>query len=117
MLSILTISFIVFFFEFGFNSVYFNTFIALFLSNRFLLLNLDTEQKDSFAKSRGRRLILVFVVSFIVTVTESLLAKIGIIHHEKVGDGVVMSVMGKVFLFVGYYGLLAYLEYRKAKSL
>lgn len=47
MLSILTISFIVFFFEFGFNSVYFNTFIALFLSNRFLLLILIRSRKTA----------------------------------------------------------------------
>jgi len=59
----------------------------------------------------------VFAVSFVVTVTESLLGKIGLITHQKVGDGVMMSVGGKIFLFVGYYSLLSYFEYKKAKSL
>ncbi len=117
MFSILAVGFVFFFFKFGLNSVYLNTFIAIFLSHRFLLSDLDEEQKNRLARARGGRLILVFAVSFVVTVTESLLGKIGLITHQKVGDGVMMSVGGKIFLFVGYYSLLSYLEYKKAKSL
>lgn len=55
LVSILVIAFVVFFFEYGFNSVYFNTFIALFLANRFLLFNLSKEDRDHFVSSRGKR--------------------------------------------------------------
>lgn len=65
--------------------------------------------------AKMKRFLLVFPVSFTVAVTESVLGKLGIIHHEKLGDGVVMSMAGKFFLFVGYYSLIAYLEYRTVK--
>ena len=118
LVGILVIAFSVFFFQFGFNSVYFNTFIAMFLANRFLLFNLSPEDRESVVKSKGIRFFLAFAMIFIVTMTETILGKVGIIHHERVGDdGVVMSTLGKVFLFVSYYGLISYLEYRKVKSL
>jgi peptidoglycan/LPS O-acetylase OafA/YrhL len=115
LILILISALIFFFFEFGFNSVYFNTFIALFLANRMLLFNLSPEEKKNLITSRTKRFLLVFPVSFIVTVTESILDKMGILHHEKVGDGLLMSTAGKIFLFVGYYSIVAYLEYRKVK--
>jgi hypothetical protein len=80
-----------------------------------LLFNLSPEEKNNLITSRTKRFLLVFPVSFVVTVTESILDKMGILHHEKVGDGLLMSTAGKVFLFVGYYSLIAYLEYRKVK--
>jgi len=46
MLSILAAGFVFFFLKFGLNSVYLNTFIAIFLSHRFLLSGLDEEQKN-----------------------------------------------------------------------
>lgn len=112
---ILCTALIFFFFTFGFNSVYFNTFLAMFLSNRFLLFNLNNEEQNVLAGSKGKRLLLAFAVAFIVTVTESILENLEIMHHEKVGDGFLMSTAGKLFLFVGYYSLIAYLEYRKVK--
>lgn len=117
LVSILVIAFAIFFFKFGFNSVYFNTFIALFLANRFLLFNLSSENRENLVKSKGKRFFLAFAVIFIVTMTETILGKIGIIHHEKLGDGFVMSTGGKIFLFVGYYSVISYTEYRKVKSL
>ena len=115
--SILVIAFVVFFFEYGFNSLYFNTFIAIFLANRLLLFNLSTEDRDHFVTSKGKRFFLAFPVAFVVGVTESILGKIGIIRHVRLGeDSVVMSTFGKVFLFVSYYGLIAYLEYRKVQK-
>ena len=116
LVSILIIAFAVFFFKFGFNSVYFNTFIALFLANRFLLFNLSPEDTEDLVKSKGKRFLLAFPLIFVVTITETILGKVGIIQHEKLGDGVVMSTFGKVFIFVTYYGLISYLEYRKVKS-
>lgn len=115
LLTILVAALIFFFFKFDFNSIYFNTFLALFLANRQLLLNLSQDQKSSLGLAKMKRFLLVFPVSFIVVVTESVLGKLGIIHHEKLGDGVVMSMAGKFFLFVGYYSLIAYLEYRTVK--
>jgi len=115
LMSILAIAFAVFFFEYGFNSVYFNTFIALFLANRILLFNLGPKEKNNLITSKAKRFLLVFPVSFVVTVTESILDKMGILHHERVGDGLLMSTAGKVFLFVGYYSIVSYLEYRKVK--
>lgn len=115
LLVILASAFTFFFFKFGFNSVYFNTFIALFLANRILFFNLDSNEKTTFVKAKAYRFFWVFPVSFVVTVTESILDKWGILYHEKVGDGLLMSTAGKVFLFVGYYTIIAYLEYRKVK--
>lgn len=118
LVGIFVIAFGVFYFEYGFNSLYFNTFIAMFLANRFLLFNLSPEDRNNLVSGRGKRFFLAFIVVFVVGMTESLLGKIGIIHHERLGeDSVVMSTFGKVFLFVGYYGLISYLEYRKVKSL
>jgi len=116
LVSILIFAFAVFFFKFGFNSVYFNTFIALFLANRFLLFKLSPEDTKDLVKSKGKRFLLAFPLIFVVTITETVLGKIGIIQHEKLGDGVVMSTFGKVFIFVTYYGLISYMEYRKVKS-
>ena len=117
LVSILVIAFVVFFFEYGFNSVYFNTFIALFLANRFLLFNLSKEDRDHFVSSKGKRFFLAFIGIFVVGTTEFVLSKIGIIHHVRLGeDGVVMSTFGKVFLFVSYYGLISFLEYRKIQK-
>lgn len=114
--TILVSAFAFFFFKFGFNSVYFNTFIAIFLANRFLLFDLSMEDQENLAGDKFKRFLLVFPVGFVVTVTESILGKIGIIHHVRLGeDSVVMSTFGKVFLFVSYYGLISYLEYRKVK--
>lgn len=116
LLVILVSAFAFFFFKFGFNSVYFNTFIAIFLANRFLLFNLSPEDQANLTGDKFKRFLLAFPVGFVVTVTESILGKIGIIEHERVGENsVVMSTFGKVFLFVSYYGLIAYLEYRKVK--
>ncbi len=115
LLTILVAALIFFFFKFDFNSIYFNTFLALFLANRQLLFNLSQDQKSRLGMAKMKRFLLVFPVSFIVAVTESVLGKLGIIHHEKLGDGVVMSMAGKFFLFVGYYSLIAYLEYRTVK--
>lgn len=116
LLIILVTAFAFFFFKFGFNSVYFNTFIAIFLANRFLLFNLSPEDQENLTGDKFKRFLLAFPVGFVVTVTESILGKIGIIHHERVGEhSVVMSTFGKVFLFVSYYGLISYLEYRKVK--
>ena len=117
LVSILVIALAFFFFQFGFNSVYFNTFIALFLANRFLLFNLNPKDREDLVKNKGKRFFLAFAVIFIVTITETVLGKVGIIQHEKLGDCVVMSTLGKVFLFVTYYGLISYMEYRKVKSL
>ncbi|WP_379967589.1 hypothetical protein [Epilithonimonas sp. UC225_85] len=115
LILILIAALVYFFSEFGFNSVYFNTFIAIFLANHFLFFNLNPDEKTAFGRAKTYRFFLVFPVGFVVTVTESVLDKIGILHHEKVGDGVLMSTAGKVFLFVGYYSIVAYLEYRKVK--
>lgn len=118
LVSILVIAFAVFFFEYGFNSVYFNTFIALFLANRFLLFDLSPEDRDHLVTGKGKRFFLAFIVIFVVGMTETFLGKIGIIRHERLGeDSVVMSTFGKVFLFVSYYGIMSYLEYRKVKKL
>jgi len=95
--------------------VYFNTFIAIFLANRFLFYNLSPNDKTAFGRAKTYRFLLVFPVSFVVTVTESILDKVGILHHERVGEGFLMSTAGKVFLFAGYYTIISYLEYRKVK--
>lgn len=115
LILILISAFIFFFLRFGFNSVYFNTFIALFLANQFLLFNLNVEERNNFARSKFKRFLLAFAVATVVTITESILDNTGVLHHEKVGNGLLMSTAGKLFLFVGYYSLIAYLEYRKVK--
>ncbi|MCD9854275.1 hypothetical protein LUD75_06140 [Epilithonimonas sp. JDS] len=115
LIVILVTALIFFFLKFGFNSVYFNTFIAIFLANRYLFFNLSPDDKTVFATAKTYRFLLVFPVGFVVTVTESILDKMGILHHERVGDGILMSTAGKVFLFAGYYAIVSYLEYRKVK--
>lgn len=117
LLSILVIGFVVFWIKFNFNTIFFNTFISIFLANRILFFPIDDHQKKQFMKRKRLNFIVTMAFIFVVTLTESLLENLNIIHHQEVGsDGYLMSLGGKISLFSGYYLYLAYLEYRKIKK-
>lgn len=113
----LGISAIIFFLKFGFNSIYFNTFLTLFLSHRFLLNHLNKAEQDRLMKTKRNQFFFAFAVIFVVTITETILEYLGILHHEIVGDGYLMSTFGKIALFGGYYAALSYWEYGIAKNI
>lgn len=115
--SILLISGLFRFYEgLGFNSIVFNTFISLFIANRFLLFEISESQKTNILKFRFFKILLMFPVILLTLLTEYVLESMGITHPEQLGDGSVMTNYGRFLFFGGFYGGLAYFAYREDRK-
>lgn len=65
-----------------------------------------------------RKYLVLFGGIFLVVPLEGLMEYVGITHPEPVDDdGKMMSVFGKVLMFVAYYGTIVYFEYRRIKKI
>lgn len=114
--SILILSFIIFYDRFRINTIFFNTFLSILITNKFLFFNINETSKTKIAKAKGLRFFLAFGVAFIGTLFDSFLGFVGLYHHTRVGDGVLISPYAKVLIFSGFYAILAFLEYRSIKK-
>jgi len=100
----------------GFNSIVFNTFLSVFLANKYLLFNFSDKQRGKLLKFRFLKILLLFPIILITVLAENLLEYLGITNPEIRGDGKVMTNFGRFLLFGAYYGGLAYFAYREEKK-
>lgn len=100
----------------GFNSIVFNTFLSIFLANKYLLFNFSDEQRGKLLKFRFLKILLLFPIILITVLAENLLEYLGITNPEVRGDGKVMTNFGRFLLFGSYYGGLAYFSYREERK-
>ncbi len=106
-----------FFNNLGFNSIVFNTFLSIFLANRFLIFNFSEKQRGKLLKFRFLKTLLVFPVIVVTILAENLLEYLGITNPEIRGDGKVMTNFGRFILFGVYYGSLAYFAYKEERKI
>lgn len=106
-----------FFNNLGFNSIVFNTFLSIFLANRFLIFNFSEKQRGKLLKFRFLKTLLVFPVIVVAILAENLLEYLGITNLEIRGDGKVMTNFGRFILFGVYYGGLAYFAYKEERKI
>lgn len=100
----------------GFNSIVFNTFLSIFLANKYLLFNFSDEQGGKLLKFRFLKILLLFPIIIITVLAENFLEYLGITNPEIRGDGKVMTNFGRFLLFGSYYGGLAYFAYREERN-
>lgn len=101
----------------GFNSIVFNTFLSIFLANKYLLFNFSDEQRGKLLKFRFLKILLLFPIILITVLAENLLEYLGITNPKVRGDGKVMTNFGRFLLFGSYYGALAYFAYRDERKI
>lgn len=116
MSAIFIFALIYFYTEMGFNSIYFNTFLSIFLSYRYLFFNIDSKIKDNALRRMFVKLLILFPTITITLLTEAVLERLGITHPETLGDSTEMTVFGRALMFGFYYFSLSYLEYRNVKK-
>lgn len=115
--AIILIGGLIYFFEdLGLDSIVFNTFISLFIANKFLLIQISEDQKDSILKFRFLKIFLLFPVIVITLLTEYFLEYLGITHPIKTVDGTVMTNYGRFIFFGGFYGGLAYFAFKEDRN-
>lgn len=115
--SILFIGGLLYFYnDFGLNSIVFNTFISIFLANRFLLFKISDEQKDKIWHYRFLKILILFPLIFLAVIAETSLEYLGITHPIKYEDGNVMTNYGRFIMFGGFYGTLAYFSYKEERK-
>lgn len=116
MSAIFIFALIYFYTEMGFNSIYFNTFLSIFLSYRYLFFNIDSKIKDNALRRMFVKLLILFPTITVTLLTEALLERLGITEPETLGDSTEMTVFGRALMFGFYYFSLSYLEYRNVKK-
>lgn len=116
MSAIFIFALIYFYTEMGFNSIYFNTFLSIFLSYRYLFFNIDSKIKDNALRRMFVKLLILFPTITVTLLTEALLERLGITEPETLGDSTEMTVFGRALMFAFYYFSLSYLEYRNVKK-
>lgn len=105
-----------FYTDLGFSTIVFNTFLSIFLVNKYLLFNFSEEERGKLLKFRFRKILLLFPIILITVLAENLLEYLGITNPEIRGDGKVMTNYGRFILFGAYYGGLAYFAYREERD-
>lgn len=100
----------------GFNTIFFNTFISIFLANRFLLFDICPTQKDTILRFRFLKILIIVPAIIITFFGEFILEYFGVIHPEVRGDGTVLTNFGRFLFFGCYYGGLAYFAFRQDRK-
>ncbi|MFY1048205.1 hypothetical protein [Chryseobacterium sp. GP-SGM7] len=100
----------------GFNSIVFNTFVSIFLANRFLVFNFSEKQHGKLMKFRFLKILILLPIILITVLAENILEYLGITTPEIKGDGKVMTNFGRFLLFGLYYGSLAYFAFREERK-
>lgn len=107
---------IYFFLDLGVDTIVFNTFLSLFLANKFLLFDISEDEKGRILKFRFIKILILFPVIILTISAENALEALGITHPVKLGDGTVMTNYGRFLFFGSFYGGLAYFAYRAEKK-
>lgn len=106
-----------FLYQFGFNSIYFNTFLSIFFSYRFLFFKLSNAEEREMLKKQKWKWIVLFPLIFLIGFLDRALEYFGMLSPETLGENSpMMSTSSKILLIGGYYGILAYLEYRDIRK-
>jgi|GEM_PF-991709 len=117
MMGILLVAAVIFYMKGDFNSLYFNTFISIILSNKFLFEDAPVSNRDRIIRAKGVKFLLAFCLIPIVVLFDTMLHKMGLVTLIPKGGGYVMSGFGKCLFFSGFYLILAALEYRWIKKM